>query len=211
MKALFLPDYPFDTLFIPHILKEIYFDDIYRPALNKKGKDLVAIDAGANIGLVTQFLRPFARKIYAIEPSPEHYQCLLANKAFNQWDNVECFDLALSDLNGWTGLNRFNVNRTCNSTVFNRDTSDTVTVKTIRLDTFLEDNKIEHVDLLKLDIEGAEELVLRDFASVAPKIDMIHVEFHTRNPTDMAEYLRTLGYECARINTRVVAYLFWKE
>ena len=68
-------DIPFDSLFIPYIFKEIYLEGIYVDIFNQK-KDMVIIDVGANIGVVTQYMRQFAKKIYAIEPSPEHFEAL---------------------------------------------------------------------------------------------------------------------------------------
>ena len=89
-------DIPFDSLFIPYIFKEIYLEGIYVDIFNQK-KDMVILDVGANIGVVTQYMRQFAKKIYAIEPSPEHFEALKKNKEFNGWDNVEIFNLALAD------------------------------------------------------------------------------------------------------------------
>jgi len=56
---------PFDSLYLPYIWKEIYFDGIYLDIFNTK-KDMVVLDVGANIGLVTQYMRDFAKKVYAI-------------------------------------------------------------------------------------------------------------------------------------------------
>lgn len=210
MSALFYPDVPFETLYIPHIYHEIYFDKIYECVDFRK--DFVAVDAGANIGIVTQYLRERVGTVYSIEPSPEHYESLLKNKTFNGWHNVETLNYALSDFNGWAGLNRFNVNRTCNSIVFDRNTSDTVTVPTIRIDTLLEEMDISHVDFMKMDIEGAEDMVLRgeDFAKVSGRIDRLIVEFHLENYVELVEIMNRLGYSWKKLETRVKSYYFWR-
>ena len=46
-------------------------------------KDMVILDVGAQVGIVTHYMRQFAKKIYAIEPSPEHFEALKKNKEFN--------------------------------------------------------------------------------------------------------------------------------
>ena len=110
LKALFYPDVPFDTLFIPYIYKEIYLDGVYIDIFNQK-KDMVVVDVGANIGIVTQYMRDYAKKIYAIEPSSEHFEALKKNKEFNKWDNVEIFKLAIADKDGEMTLNLNKNNR----------------------------------------------------------------------------------------------------
>lgn len=64
----------------------------------------------------------------------------------------------------------------------------------------------EHIDLLKLDIEGAEYELLAgdDFRRWAPKIDALCIEFHHRwkifgrkSTTDAVATLNDLGFRCA--------------
>jgi len=114
LKALFRPDVPFETLFIPHIYREIYFEGIYNDVFNQK-EDLVVIDVGANIGIVTDYMRPYCKKIYAIEPSSMHFEALKKNKEYNKWDNVEIFNAAIADKDGEMKLNLNDANKTCHS------------------------------------------------------------------------------------------------
>ena len=80
MGAIFFPTedqmgntIKFDSLYIPYIYREIYFEGIYIDVLNQK-KDLTIIDVGANIGITVQHFQPYAKKLYAIEPSREHFE-----------------------------------------------------------------------------------------------------------------------------------------
>src|SRR3989344_7898964 len=101
LKALFYPDVKFETLYIPHIYREIYLEKIYADVFkNKQPKSMTIVDVGANIGIVTHYMQPYSRKLYAIEPSSEHFEALAANKEFNGWNNVEIFHLALADYDG---------------------------------------------------------------------------------------------------------------
>jgi len=109
---------PFESLFIPWIYKEIYLEGLYGDITNGR-KEMTIIDAGANIGIVTQFLRDFAKKVYAVEPSSEHFEALKANKEHNKWDNVEIFNAAFADKDGEVQLNYLPGNRTSHSIINN--------------------------------------------------------------------------------------------
>lgn len=226
LGALYFPvkdqqgnDVPFDSLFIPYIYREIYFEGLYHDVLNQR-KDMVIMDVGSNIGVTVQHFRPYAKKLYAIEPSPEHFEALKKNKDFNHWDNVELFQLALSDRNGETILSQNTGNRTMNSIVVKQDQGEyairsgkytiETTVKTMDFDTFFTENKIEQVDFCKFDVEGADDLILRSegFKKVAPKIKQIMVEFHYPNWQELVKYMIGLGYEAKRYESSAIIVLF---
>jgi len=210
LGAIFYPDnVPFESLYLPYIWKEIYFEGIYTDAFNQK-KDMVVVDVGANCGLVTKFMREYAKKVYAIEPSPEHFEALKENKEYNKWDNVEIFNVAIADKEGKMTLSQNAANRTCNSLVLNYGSG--VEVNTVPMDKFFEDNKIEEVDFMKFDVEGAEDMILRSegFKKVAPKIKQIEVEFHFPTWPQLVDYMTTLGYQARRYESSAVVVLFFR-
>jgi FkbM family methyltransferase len=223
---------PFESLYIPYIYKEIYFDSVYVDIVNGK-TDMTIIDVGSNIGVTVQYLRQYAKKLYAIEPSPEHFEALAKNKEFNEWDNVELFNCAVADKDGEMELTMNDFNRTMNSlnigTKINDSRHETMTgvegltgfinakgyndrvmVKTIAMDTFFEQNKIEKCDFMKLDIEGAEDMVLRStgFIKIAPLIDSIEVEFHYPTWQELVKYMIGLGYSARRYDCSAIVILF---
>ena len=182
LKATFYPDLPFRNLYIPHIYKEIYFDKIYTDVFKNK-KDMVIIDVGANIGIVTRFMRDFAKVVYAIEPSPENFEALKKNVEFNKWDNVVPLNFAITDKDGKANFNIWLKNRTGNSLVYDfggGKNRKVVEVDTKRLDTFFAENNIKEVDFVKLDVEGAEDMILYSdgFKNIVNKIKAIMVELH---------------------------------
>jgi FkbM family methyltransferase len=213
LNALFYPEIPeeqggFDSLYIPYIYKEIYLEGIYVDIFNTQ-KDLTIIDVGANIGIVTQYMRKFAKQIYCMEPSKEHYEALSKNIEFNKWDNVKAFNVALADKDGEMTLNNNTANRTCHSLTLDYG-KGSEQVKTVRFDTFLKENNIEKVDFCKFDVEGAEDMILyhESFISVAPKIKSIMVEFHHPTWQKLVEHLLRLGYEARRYNSSAIVVLF---
>lgn len=211
LKALFYPDVDFDSLFIPYIYKEIYFDGIYVDVLNQK-KDMVIMDVGANIGIVTDHMRPYAKVIHAIEPSSEHFEALKKNKEFNGWDNVEIHKAAIADRDGEMDMNLNLGNRTCHSLVTDWKYKETEKVKTFRFDTFMKENKIKEVDFVKFDVEGAEDMILRSegFINVAEKIKAIEVEFHFQTFPLLVEHMQKLGFQARRFDCSAVVILFFR-
>jgi len=199
----------FDSLFIPYIYKEIYLDGLYIDIFNTK-KNMVVLDVGANIGIVTDYMRPFCKKIYSIEPSSEHFEALKKNKEYNEWENVELFKMAIADKDGEMDLNQNHNNRTCHSLTNVAGTSSTEKVKTMRLDTFFKKNNITKVDFMKFDVEGAEDMILRGdgFKNVADKISALEVEFHYPNWQDLVKYLIEMGYKARRYECSAVVLLF---
>lgn len=208
MKAIFYPDVAFNSLYLPWIHKEIYFDGIYKHFTS--ARDMTMLDIGANIGEVTRFFQSRCKKIYAVEPSALEFECLCKNAEFNGWDNVELFNMAISGTDGEASFQTFNQNRTMNRLSPN----GSVKVPTRRLDTFLSLNQIGHVDFLKMDVEGAEQDILTGdgFAKVANKIDAVLVEFHEPNPPRVTSAkMVSLGYHVDICPTAAVVYLYTRQ
>lgn len=210
LKAIFYPDVPFESLYIPYIYKEIYLEGLYIDVFNQK-KEMVVVDVGANIGIVTQYMRDHAKKVYSIEPSKEHFEALKKNKEFNGWDNVEVFNFALADKDGEMTLNNNNLNRTCHSLTLDYKQGGEK-VKTMAIDTFFIENKIESVDFMKFDVEGAEDMILRSdgFKRVAPKIKAIEVEFHLPTWPNLVKWMMALGFQARRYESSAIVILFLK-
>lgn len=214
-KDQFGEDIPFDSLFIPYIYQEIFLEGVYLDVTNGR-TDMTIIDVGANIGVTVDYFRRFAKKVYAIEPSPEHFTALSKNKEFNKWDNVELFQVAWADKDGEMEFHQSPNNRTTNQLVLGHDhnsswySDKTFKVKTQKIDTFFKENNIEKVDFMKFDPEGAEDLILRSdgFKLVADKIKAIEIEFHHPDWMNLVEYLRNMGYEARRYPSSAIIVLF---
>jgi len=210
LKALYYPDMPFDTLFIPYIYKEIYLEGVYIDIMNslKNTENNVIVDIGANIGCTVQYFRDYA-KVYAVEPAKEHFEALKKNKDFNKWDNVEVFNFAIAGKDGEMTLHTHDGNRTCHS-LTNDYKQGGYTVKTKTLETFFKENNIKKVDFMKFDVEGAEESILcaPEFSNVTHIIKKMMVEFHYPNFMDIVNHLIGLGYKAKRYPSSAVIFLF---
>ncbi len=184
LQGIFFRD--FKNAYLPEILKEIYRDCVYDPYLAGK-KDLTIIDAGANIGLFSFYAQEFAQKVYAVEPSKQHFEALSTMIDYNGFKNVTPVNVALANENKMLTLNH-----NTNSTMFSL--KDAVkdpalqgeSVEAVTIEELLKRYEIEHVDFMKLDVEGAEMDIIGGsaFDKVANKFSVIMGENHTWNATN---------------------------
>ena len=77
-------------------------------------------------------------------------------------------------------------------------------VEAITLEKLFEENKIDHVNLMKLDVEGSETEILSHptFKNVANKIDTLLIERHGwsgRHPNQLNEALKNAGFTIEQI------------
>src|SRR3989304_2372908 len=158
LQALFFRD--IQNNYVAQILKEVYIDKIYDPYVSGR-HDLIILDCGANQGLTTYYFYPFAKKIYSVEPSKQHVEVLNAMvKCNDMGDKVTVIQKAMSHENG---VKTFYHNT--NTTMFSlkpqvSDKGEKEEVDAITFDALFKENNIDHVDFVKLDIEGSECEVL---------------------------------------------------
>jgi FkbM family methyltransferase len=123
------------------------------------------IDVGSQVGYYScLFAKLVGEKgrVYAFDANPQACQSTRRNLALNGAYSSEAIHAALADHGGTvpfhisssdqTGLCSLGPIPTC---------TDTISVPCLRLETFLEERRINSVRLLKIDVEGAEEMVLR--------------------------------------------------
>lgn len=119
------------------------------------------IDAGAFVGDTALLFSQVAKgkcKIHAFEVLPENLQLLAYNLAANDIANlVQTSALALSDRSGQT-VNIKTAPLQGATSVFGED--DGIRIETISIDDYVSRNEIERIDLIKMDIEGSEQLAL---------------------------------------------------
>ena len=160
----------------------------------------VYLDIGANIGLASLYFSGFAREIHAFEPNPEIYKALVKNtEAFPQiktynyaWANLDGRDFLYGDQYGSLPQTFYN----------NRESgfNPSALVNCISPATWFNQVGLEHVDVMKIDVEEAEYVILPSdsFAEVTPKIDVIIGEAHNGInrgfPEVIPEILKTYGY-----------------
>ena len=136
------------------------------------------LDCGANVGLASIWIKrayPRAR-ITAFEADPAIYGVLRRNLQLNQLNDIEAVHAAV-----WRDTQPIPFrSEGTDSGAIDQVAADTpgavVEVPAIRLRDYLAHEQV--VDLLKLDIEGAEGEVLADAADLLPRVAALHVEVH---------------------------------
>lgn len=130
----------------------------------------VILDIGANVGLYSllgsEMVGP-AGRILAFEPEPATHAALLKNLNINGIDNVTALPMALSDRNGMVELSvpeevkaRYEFGDSYLSMNPAADEGSRNAIPCRRLDEVLEEMNLTKVDLIKIDVEGAEYLCL---------------------------------------------------
>lgn len=197
LEGIFFHD--FKNSYIPNILEEIYKHRVYQPFLEGK-KDLIIADWGGNIGLTSYYFKDYAKYVFCVEPSTIHAESINKLVEFNDIKNIKLCQYAISNKNGFTKFyHNPNVTMFSLKDVVN-DKEDYEEVETVTPDKFMEIEGIDHIDLLKLDVEGFEGEVISSegFAKIAPKIDVIVGEWHTwstMNQNMFKNVFEDLGFE----------------
>lgn len=159
------------------ILDEVVIDRGYDFPLTQAPR--VILDIGANIGLATLWFKhryPDAR-IIAVEPDPESFALLERNT--RGIAGVERVNAALTAADGFIGLERGGLNP---SAFHVRPLQPGERgVEAISMPSLLARLNLTAVDLLKLDIEGAEKEVFEaDDLAWMDQVKVIAVELHDR-------------------------------
>uniref|UniRef100_A0A7C4NZN3 FkbM family methyltransferase n=1 Tax=Thermodesulfobacterium geofontis TaxID=1295609 RepID=A0A7C4NZN3_9BACT len=152
--------------------KEIFENYVYNH-FNLK-RSWIVIDCGANIGFYTLRVAPRVKKVISIEPNPYNYEMLLLNLKINRIRNVVPLNLAIYDKR--CSIRIYGEGPT--STIFKPKYSEKyVNVRAIPLDDITK--RLKSIDLLKIDVEGAEVEVLKGATSTLRKTRNIILEVHT--------------------------------
>jgi FkbM family methyltransferase len=165
-----------DLLTVAPQWKDTFVDELH--AFETTAQAPRVLDCGANIGVVTLYLKrryPNA-KITAFEADPAIAATLAHNVEANGLSNVDVIAAAVWDSDGETTFIAEGADSGGVAADYRGASRKRITVPTLRLRNVLA--KEARVDLLKLDIEGAEHRVLADCESELGKVQAIAVELH---------------------------------
>jgi FkbM family methyltransferase len=198
-----------------YIQGHLYAFDCFEPStihliekITEKGDNI--FDIGANIGYLSLI---FARatgnngKVLSFEPEEKNFNDLVENITLNNWTNIEPIKLAIS--NNKSQLKLFKSkdnNKGSHSTIFNPDIldEDYELVETITIDEFIEIKSITKIDIIKIDVEGAEYEVLDGMNRILSEIKPIIImeindpiqEKRNISSRDLKEKIINYGYHC---------------
>ena len=178
------PFYVVDGASFVSAYKEIFGNGIY--AFRAASRSPYIIDCGANVGVSVMYFKeqyPDA-EMTAFEPDPAIFKTLEKNVSVQKLRNVALVNKAVWDADAVLS--------------FASDGADGgrvsekagVPVEAVRLAPFLN----RPVDFLKIDIEGAEDVVLKDSEPHLKNVKNMFVEYHSRtdSPQQLADILGIL-------------------
>jgi len=171
------------------IFEEFYGEKVYdREAdfISKIG--WTVFDLGANVGLFTIQQARRGAHVFAFEPNPDCYRrlskAIVANELTSQ---VSILNYAVGSAPGsgtmlvpdskWTTMG-------CVIPVDSSNSGHTPPVKITSLDRIVPSLDVARIDLLKIDVEGAEVGVLRGAARTLELVERIVLECHSRDLLD---------------------------
>lgn len=130
----------------------------------------IVIDLGGNKGEFTKFIiEKFNSNIYVIEPIPEFYNQIPDHH------KIKKFQYCIANQKE---VEIFIPENQC-PTTYDRNSNNKIICQGITLEKFLKENNISKLDLLKVDIEGAEiEMFETSSDEILKSINQITVEFH---------------------------------
>jgi FkbM family methyltransferase len=162
-------------------INEVWLDRVYEPAARFVVRNgWTVIDLGAHRGTfsVRAALSGPETEVYAVEPSPRNLEWLRKNIEINELANVHVHEAAVAHSSGRAVLHLNLAESGRTSLLIDSGDDNDVLVETLLLDELLRTIG-RPVDLLKIDIEGAEHQVL---ASVPEdglrRIRRIAMEYH---------------------------------
>lgn len=169
-------------------LTEIFYEQVYRVCLERLGPCSSIIDLGANVGMSTLYFRikyPQAR-ILAVEPHPGNFQLLTRNLervmrggevhtlCAAVWDKPCKLAVTKETESHWnTGFRFEECPPVCDSGIEGLPVGDIV-----------QRSGFDHVDLLKVDVEGAETRMFQGDLDWLSKVKAIAIEFHETSRQD---------------------------
>jgi len=161
------------------------------------------LDIGANIGYFTLLMAHKvgpAGRVIAFEPVPSVYAMLCDNLRLNgcNWVQAEC--KAVGDVDG-QGAMQSDLNNPLSFIGHLCECGD-LAVPIVSIDRYVETAGLERLDFVKIDVEGAEDRVIRGMMKTAKRLrPVILVEIHLNNSQE-SEGLRRLqkaGYRLMRV------------
>ncbi|MBN3582542.1 FkbM family methyltransferase [Algoriphagus aestuarii] len=185
-----------------------------------KASPNVVFDVGANVGIWTQEFKKHSpdSHIYLFEPIPETFTKLVDNVTTLSY--VHPYQFALSSKSGEIEMNYY-PNQSYFSSIYPTSLGKDgikLTVQTISGDEFCDQNGIGYIDVLKIDVEGAEQNVLEGFQSFLKnqKIGIVQFEYGPHNLQskfllkDLYDLFTDYGYKVGKIYPNWIDWSVYK-
>jgi len=146
----------------------------------------VVVTAGANQGMYVRFYAKKFGMVYAFEPDPLNFHCMVIN---NQFDNVVKIQAALGEKNGFCTIQRNGFSNTGTWSVLEMPLEGHQPIPLLTLDSM----KFDVLDLLQLDTEGYELNVLKGAKGTIKRLKPVIIA-ENGHMQSVREFLEALDY-----------------
>lgn len=161
------------------------------------------IDVGAHVG---SSLLPFARlgwRVLAFEAEENNFKELGINT--KPFAKVEIINNLVSDIDGerkfYISPKHWGIH---SIKPFHKTHTQSITLNSVTLERAIRENEIGHVNFLKIDVEGADFLVIKGFNFKNDSPDIVICEFMDDRTVpyfqysyhDVVKYMKSFGYSC---------------
>jgi len=173
---------------------------------------MVVFDLGANLGQYTLLAAKCVGKqgqVHSFEPSHRMFRELEFNIKLNGFSDICILNsLAVCDTCGTAKLSRYEEGAEVYASLGSQERQEATVigyeeVKTVRLDDYIEEQRVDRVDFIKMDIEGAELLALRgaekllrrnDSPAILLEMADVNTDGFGYKAVETWDYLESLGY-----------------
>lgn len=139
----------------------------------------VVIDVGAGVGeemmVLSKLVGPEG-KVIAVEAHPTTFKTLSRSKELNQLTNVRLVNKAISDAPGHIYIQ--DVTNSLANKVSGTSEPDSFQVEAITFDDLVSSHGLSRIDFVKVNIEGAEQLLVKGLTESLPKISRMAISCH---------------------------------
>ncbi|MEM2261389.1 MAG: FkbM family methyltransferase [Nitrososphaerota archaeon] len=161
--------------------------DVVSFVINNLKEGDVFIDIGAHCGLYTIVASKrvgIEGMVVSVEPNPENVRYLIRNIKINDLKNVIIIAKALGQRKERIKM-FYHPGATALTSVKERGHFKWFRVDQVTLDDIVEELKLGHIKMIKIDTEGYDEHVLRGGGSALQKTDYVIVELNTNNVREL--------------------------
>jgi len=153
--------YDFHTSFLPPMderLKMIFnrYEIGTTRFIKKNLRGGVAFDIGANVGYYARLMARYADHVYAFEPDMDNFRILEEN--CKRHSNITSFNMAVCDREGTADFFKV-ADSAMRHSLIDEGNTERFSVPCTTLDAFTKECNITGVSLIKMDVEGAEQMV----------------------------------------------------
>ena len=209
----------FRTDFSQAIAKTLFFYGYYEQnvtsvLLRMLNSGQSVIDVGAHLGYWTMHMASAVGergRVISFEPNPRMYGELAVNVAMNGFNNVHTVCAAAAEQSGHRAFYSRSMERSVVGSLVAHDEATggtTFDVKTVSIDAYCDEQRLDKIDILKMDIEGGELMAIPGMSAgiAAGRYCRVLLELHPKqlaanesSAMELLDVFRRAGYRCFRI------------